>query len=558
VATYYLFKVFFTVVIVMVIGLCLRQLYQLWFLERISLAPFVYQRNGAVDEGQGNSFTQQVYQNLRGLQSLLEGEDPLHAASAASASQAADLPARVTALQPPNPPPSIGLHLRIPEIEKAPLSGVEIKVQGVDIASLARGLLSWIDPPDELVGSVVESGANFSALVERRRARVSSSAEPTRYFANDYATVSDAALATASNVLYLLVVDQDESFKKKIGQTDFLIFTRALRNYALFREIVVEMRSTKDVTDKAQPALSEADRLVAGLLDRGVGETFQPIYILAAITAIAKNDSRQARECLRHYLKANPKDASANDLLNSLPPDPDAVAVKGVDGGASATTSKQKHRPVQPGTSAGSSGMSAGDGLICCIVQDKTDAKKRYLLSSNHVFRGNPGTSIVQPSPRDGGSAPLDQVAHVFKSIEDKPTEINRLAGTLGDVMEGIPVNPKCFAIGAFAGTAKAKSGDRVMLVGRTSDVSKGVVMATDVSETIHVEGDPTPRRFAGLVACKGEGGKPFARPGDSGAPVVNVTGQLVGMLYAGSNNVCYFIPIEPLLDALDVTLVKE
>jgi len=63
--------------------------------------------------------------------------------------------------------------------------------------------------------------------------------------------------------------------------------------------------------------------------------------------------------------------------------------------------------------------------------------------------------------------------------------------------------------------------------------------------------------KFSGLVACVGENGKAMSKPGDSGAPVVNAKNELVGMLHAGSDEVSLFIPITPILQALDVELVR-
>jgi hypothetical protein len=97
--------------------------------------------------------------------------------------------------------------------------------------------------------------------------------------------------------------------------------------------------------------------------------------------------------------------------------------------------------------------------------------------------------------------------------------------------------------------------GEEIRMVGRTSGVVKGKVIGVNVTAAIGLPEPPGFVTFNGLVACAGENGKALSQPGDSGAPVVNTHNQLVGMLYAGSDDRSLFIPIRPILEALEVEL---
>ena len=308
----------------------------------------------------------------------------------------------------------------------------------------------------------------------------------------------------------------------------------------------------KEATDKARTDLDEADRLAAGLIERSAGDRFSPIYMLGAITAVAKSDFPRARGHLVAYRKANPDDKRAEELENLLPPPPVQVAAaERVEG---AGVPREKYRPVQPGVSAASGEASAG--TICCVVRDKSASNKLYFLSTEHVFSGQPGTAVVQPSPLDGGSAPADVVAHLVKALTPKINVENRVAGAIATIANRTLVNPNCFAVGAFTGVADVSPDDEVTLVGRTSGVAKGRVVAVDSVTSIWTgEGSVT---FSGLITCQGTAGGSFSEGGDSGAPVVNARNELVGMLYAGSENVSIVIPIKPILDAFGVELVTE
>ena len=62
---------------------------------------------------------------------------------------------------------------------------------------------------------------------------------------------------------------------------------------------------------------------------------------------------------------------------------------------------------------------------------------------------------------------------------------------------------------------------------------------------------------FTGLFAVAGEEGR-FTEGGDSGSPVVNEDGRLLGIAFAGSATVSLILPIQPMLSELGLSLVTE
>jgi hypothetical protein len=434
--------------------------------------------------------------------------------------------------------PDIPSNIKIPEIPELPYAGIDLKVQGIDLASLARSLYQWADPPDELIGSVVEGNNSFSTLVEWRHAGGKATAE-SRFAANGHASLDEAGLATACNVLYLLILNQDKMFQNKLSRTEFEIFARSLRHYSAYRAIVSEMRSKAE--EKARAELEEADCLAKGLIARNTGDRFSSVYMLATFVAIAKPDIDRARDYLTYYKIYNPNDKRVEDLQKRL----DAYPMK------------QKHRPVQPGVSAGS--MQYG-GTLCCLVRDKTDPTKRYLLGDDQVFGGKLGVGITQPSPIDGGAVPADQIGQVVKRVDLKPNGENLATGALVAISDGIEVDPKCYKFGTFAGLGEVAECEKITMVGRTSGEAQGKVVNIKAAIELTLGFGPLDERhkfkFVRLIECQGADGGRLIQPGDSGAPVVNDRKELVGMAFAGSEDTSYVLPIKPILDALSVDLV--
>lgn len=96
--------------------------------------------------------------------------------------------------------------------------------------------------------------------------------------------------------------------------------------------------------------------------------------------------------------------------------------------------------------------------------------------------------------------------------------------------------------------------GDRVYKVGRTTRLTRGLVVeiGTTVGPIHYRDG---PAYFRRAFAIVGTEGRPFAQPGDSGSTIVREDGVLVGLLFAGTDDLTYACEAENVFQALGCTL---
>lgn len=245
-------------------------------------------------------------------------------------------------------------------------------------------------------------------------------------------------------------------------------------------------------------------------------------------------------------------------------------------------------RPAIPGVSIGHSRVSAG--TLGAVIRDR-DTGEWLILSNNHVLaNGSDGTDgrcqmgdeILQPGPFDGGdssaiighlyrfaplyrhtSAPSCPVAHVFESLLNRCIHFirpayrvqilrqNGLANTV-DCALARPVNdadilPDIMGIGAVRNITEAEPGTSVRKSGRSTGVTQGIVLATDVTVRVEV-GSSEYVVFTDQVLAT-----PMSVPGDSGSLIVTEENQAVGLLFAGSEKVTLFNRIQNVCAALNV-----
>jgi len=202
-------------------------------------------------------------------------------------------------------------------------------------------------------------------------------------------------------------------------------------------------------------------------------------------------------------------------LVPGVPDQPDVRNLAAVDDLGLTTAS----RPIPLGASIGADGAASA----CCVVYGKKG--ERYLFAMH--LAAEPGATIYQPAPVDGGTQPIGKVARVGKDPA--------YSGILIELDPGIEVATLFPKSGAIRGIArKVRRGDRVRAVGRGSGLSEGRVLAVrdkDIVTTIDTQ------------------------PGDSGAPVVNSKNELIGVIFGGANAISAVLPIKPLLEELGVTL---
>jgi hypothetical protein len=244
-------------------------------------------------------------------------------------------------------------------------------------------------------------------------------------------------------------------------------------------------------------------------------------------------------------------------------------------------------RPVPGGVSIGHYLITAG--TLGCMVRDRS-SNERLILSNNHVLansnQGRPGDPILQPGVADHGNVASDTVAqlirfipisftiedptcglaqgvvgvsnklaqilgssHRLKAFKQNPQALNQVDAAVARPEVGVEFLDEILEIGVIGGVTPAKLGMRVRKSGRTSGFTTGQVTILDA--TVDVTYGDNVARFEGQIITTG-----MSAPGDSGSLLVADDALLaVGLLFAGSEQVTIYNPIQTVLDSLQVLL---
>ncbi len=253
----------------------------------------------------------------------------------------------------------------------------------------------------------------------------------------------------------------------------------------------------------------------------------------------------------------------------------------------------QRMRPVHPGLSIGHEKITAGTfGLV---VERNGE---RLMLSNNHVLAncnsGKLGDRVLQPGRYDGGKADKDAIAHLVEFVpiffdEDAvaapqtatlksravamprgcgsalvrngrgtaPVETfnqrgkNRVDCALALPEEQRMLSLEIAGIGVPRGVGVGSLGMQIQKSGRTTGHTTGQIEQIDV--TSRIDYDNRTATFTGQILASA-----VSAAGDSGSAVLDMTGRVIGLLFAGSNNVTLINPIQDVLDALNVEVAEE
>jgi hypothetical protein len=248
------------------------------------------------------------------------------------------------------------------------------------------------------------------------------------------------------------------------------------------------------------------------------------------------------------------------------------------------TKTREKHRPAMPGISCGHVHVSAG--TFGCLVQR---GNQLFILSNNHVLahtnKASKGDPIIQPGQYDGGTTP-DQIATLEEWVPLKLGAqestckwakavvgvLNVLAQTFGSssrvaalqqsLAENVVdcaiarplypdlVTPGILHIGMPRGVGVGALGMAVQKTGRTTGYTTGRITQVDV--TVQVDYDGHMVQFVDQFMATG-----MSAGGDSGSAVLDMNRNVIGLLFAGSELATLINPIQPVLNALNVTIVR-
>lgn len=244
---------------------------------------------------------------------------------------------------------------------------------------------------------------------------------------------------------------------------------------------------------------------------------------------------------------------------------------------------KARHRPAMPGISIGHYRITAGTfGLL---VQ-RNGAP--FILSNNHVLANSNdariGDAILQPGPLDGGTQsdrlatlaefePLDfgeqpgqcslaqglasilntlasvtGSSHRLQAVQKTAGE-NLMDAALGRVEDPALVEAAIMNIGLPTGIAEPTLGLPIQKMGRTTGYTQGRVQQVNV--TVNVDYQGRIARFTDQIIA----GR-MSSPGDSGSGILDMQRRGVGLLFAGSEQVTIFTPLQRVLERFGVTLI--
>lgn len=244
----------------------------------------------------------------------------------------------------------------------------------------------------------------------------------------------------------------------------------------------------------------------------------------------------------------------------------------------------ERHRPAPGGVSIGHRDVTAG--TLGCLVRKDGEL---LILSNNHVLANSNdasrGDAVLQPGAVDGGRFPDDHIADLEEFVPirflqpEPPSEcptaraviagLNAICRVIGsrtryrvitqqvednlvDAAIARPLDPAdvtddILEIGSIQGVTAAELGTPLKKSGRTTGLTTGEVMQTDVTVDVDYGGGRTARFTDQLLAGA------MSQGGDSGSAVLDDADRLVGLLFAGSDSTTIINRISHVFSALGI-----
>ena len=224
-----------------------------------------------------------------------------------------------------------------------------------------------------------------------------------------------------------------------------------------------------------------------------------------------------------------------------------------------------KATPMMPGCGVIHTDVTEDAGTFGCVVEttDSGDSDK-YILSNAHVLAKKGmaqfNTNIIQPGTLDGGTA-ADAVA-VLTSSEPFNFDPVRFLNKVDAAIARINTAKRTFSPNIRlldhppTGVARVtRIGMKVQKVGRTTDHTWGEILDVNFRLNLFypspVDGGEVKRvGFKDQVLCT-----QFTSGGDSGAAVLNQSGKIIGLHFAGSPSRSVFNKIGNVFEALQIRL---
>jgi hypothetical protein len=197
-------------------------------------------------------------------------------------------------------------------------------------------------------------------------------------------------------------------------------------------------------------------------------------------------------------------------------------------------------RPLVIGCSLAHVASTAGTlGLIA----RHRKSGQTVLLSNAHVLAqaglAKAGDAITQPGRLDGGGAG-DHVAALldFAPLKMSDTASNQIDAAVAVVDGQVALTPdEVPGIGTFTVTAADDilPGTKVMKLGRTTGLTHGEILATELDDIVVDYGIAGTAAFDDQIEITGMPDKPFSDAGDSGSLVLDENKRAVGLIFCGN-----------------------
>ncbi|GAA4001688.1 hypothetical protein GCM10022247_22980 [Allokutzneria multivorans] len=192
-------------------------------------------------------------------------------------------------------------------------------------------------------------------------------------------------------------------------------------------------------------------------------------------------------------------------------------------------------------------------GTLGVLVTDRLGSGEVLGLTSFHVACVDDGWAIgdelTHPSRVDGGRCPDDVCGSLARGALSSKVDAALIRFRSGSATE-----PAIVGIGPITGHAAARIGAPVRKRGRSTGLTAGVVVSVDATVQLDYGAGLGVRRMRDQVRVEVAAGR-FGDRGDSGAAVVDQSGRVIGLHFAGNQGgtVGYANPIEPVLAELFV-----
>ena len=218
---------------------------------------------------------------------------------------------------------------------------------------------------------------------------------------------------------------------------------------------------------------------------------------------------------------------------------------------------RQRVRPAVGGYSVGHYQITAG--TVAIGVRDSNGAGLFHILSNNHILANSNSASlgdpILQPAPADGGVLGRDQVAELCRFV---PMDFGFGAWNVVDAAVACTrfenVDRRVHFIGepeAVRNKNGVHLGESLQKTGRTTDYTRGKVVALNAAVSVGYGGGRVARFHDQIVAGY------MSEGGDSGSLVLDLDGNALGLLFAGSSTTTIINHIQLVEQALRITVAE-